>query len=196
MLTLLTMLGRAIAALALAWRARVVYPDAAPAELARAAWEMIGVASSAEEAAVLLAMSEHESDLKPCAVSYVTGGVRHDVVPADCTVAGWYPLPVVAGYLQATFYSRAEATAAIQRDGAVVEGVAQLHECAADCRRWGMPDTACMLREYAGGVACARDAGQCKPAQRAFVGLFLSRAVAIATRSRSGRGSSAPRSDW
>lgn len=176
---MIALVVRVLATLALVVRAHAVYPNANPGALVRASWEAVGHATDETSAELLLAIAEHESDLQPCAVSYVANGTRHDMVAPGCEVSATYPLPVVAGYLQATFHDRAAARDAMRLDGAMAEGVRQLAECAADCARWGMHDESCMLREYAGGVACALDARACKPEQRAFVWLFTSRAAAM-----------------
>lgn len=122
-------------------------------------------------AEVLIAISQHESDLEPRACTWVDGRHhRHDVVlrddqaPRGCSVYG---------YLQAMCADPATCAHEMDVDGGMRAGAAELVEWLATCRG----DIACALRGHAGGTRCALDARACTAPQRAFARMFIERAA-------------------
>lgn len=122
-------------------------------------------------AEILVAISQHESDLEPRACTWVDGHHhRHDVVlrddqaPRGCSVYG---------YLQAMCTDAATCPREMDLDGGMRAGAAELVEWLGTCGG----DMTCALRGHAGGTRCAQDARRCTDAQRAFVRMFIGRAA-------------------
>lgn len=145
-------------------------------------------------AEVFAVIAQHESDMRPDAVSYVDGssadvahprGRRRDVLLLD---GGRHDLPghVVCGYLQARL-SDVDCRAAVGVDGGMALGAAELAEWTGTCRGIAQGSgasahaslVACVMRGHAGGTACARDVARCTADQRAFADYFVAGARAL-----------------
>jgi hypothetical protein len=145
-----------------------VFPGAPLERVIVASVHAVRAESDGVPAEVLLAIAEHESDLQPNAVSYVSRGRRVDLL-----WDGASPLPgrIVCGYLSA-MGTPARCRETIQFDGAMTHGAAELQLWMGTCRG----DVGCALRGHAGGTACARDVLRCSPNARTFAAMFLGRA--------------------
>lgn len=145
------------------------YPNQPADRVLVASYHAVQAETSLVPAEVLLAIAEHESDLRPDAMSWVSGGRRHDSPPER--LPAHLPPRVVCGYLSAMGtpdICRRE----MARDGAMRHGTSELELWGATCRG----DMRCMLRGHASGTACALDARRCSRDALAFARLFLARA--------------------
>lgn len=158
-----------IRVLLLALRLTRAYPDQPIDRAVVASYWAVQAETASVPAEVLLAIAEHESDLRPDAVSWVAGGRRHDSPPEKLPAR--LPTRVVCGYLSAMGtpdLCRRESAI----DGGMRLGALELGLWSATCRG----DIACVLRGHASGTACALDAARCSDNAAAFARLFLARA--------------------
>jgi hypothetical protein len=168
--------------LSLIVRAHTMWPAYPLPVVARACLEAVLVETSEVDAEQLLAIAEHESNLEPDAVSYVThdwnGRHRTDLLLRNSDVR-LLPDHVVYGYLSAMGL-RDQIVNSIRHDGGMQRGADELAEWATTCRHMGAGSiAACTLRGHAGGTACAKDEATCTPDQATFARIFLARASAL-----------------
>lgn len=156
--------------LGLAWHALHAWPEASPADVMRASVAAVAQESDELPSEVLFSIAQHESDLKPNAVSFIKDGHRVDLLWTTQAL----PSRVVFGYLSA-MGSPDVARAAIVADGGMRAGADELREWLGTCRG----DLRCALRGHAGGTACALDEASCTASARAFARLFYARAMAL-----------------
>lgn len=165
------MISTALQVIALTARMLHLFPGATPDRALATARAAVRVEElHGLPAEMLVAIAEHESDLRPNAVSYVRAGARVDILWNSSR-----PLPsrVVCGYLQA-MASPSECAAMIAVDGGMSAGAAELAQWMTTCRG----DLRCALRGHAGGTACALRSSCSGPAA-AFARLFYRRAVSL-----------------
>ncbi len=141
------MIAAIIRVLILMAHAHAAWPDAPLERIAVAAIEAVGAETSSVDAAMLLAIAQHESDLRPNTVSYVVNGKRVDGLWTTL----WIPPDgkMTCGYGQSVAHGRAECAAIIADHGGMTAAAAEISEAMVRCHR-SMP---CALSLYAGGNA-------------------------------------------
>lgn len=135
-------------ALELAWHVHHVYPAAPIARVAVAAYAAAAAETEEVRGETLLAIAEHESDLRSRAVSWRRGGRRVDKV-----VDNELEIPrsgrLACGLVQTIAPDRAGCAKLLTPTAAMLAGVAELTEELHVCRG----ATICALSLYAGGQA-------------------------------------------
>lgn len=156
--------------IALVLRAGLLWPAAPVVDVVAASWHAVNVETVDVPAAALIAIAQHESDLKPNAVSWIGPRGRVDRLWRGERL----PRHVVCGYLQHMATGDACA-ASISRGSTMADGAIELAAWVRPCRG----DLRCIFRGHAGGWGCAVR-NLCSANARAFADLFYRNARRLA----------------
>lgn len=157
--------------MALVWRASALYPDATMADLVDVSYAAALEETPAVPAEILLAIAEHESRLRPNAVSWRGANKRVDILWMDGATMPRGSL--ACGLVQTIVRDRSACIDLLDPVAAMRAGVVELDEELRACRG----EMTCALSAYAGGNAglAAWRAGETTDATR-FAYLFAARA--------------------
>lgn len=141
-----------VRAIALMWRIHQLYPSAPIVRVVIVSYVAVRAETRAVPAELLVVIAEHESDLRPRAVSWRhRGGKRVDKVvdsPCDIPERG----PMACGLVQTIARDRAGCVQLLDPTAAMAAGAAELTEELHACRGAMF----CALSIYAGGGAGRR----------------------------------------